>query len=449
MTELPDSKKFFDVAVLGGGIVGAATFYTLAKYTNLKSLVLIEKYSKLGLVNTGSLSNSQTLHFGDIETNYTLKRAQKVKVAAQMVARYVESLPKSEQKIIFKKFQKMVIGVGAAESEIIRQRFAEFKALFPKQKMLDAKGIASHEPAVMAGRNPALEMAAIISDDGYTLDYAALAESFAARARQIKDKEARMYCDTKVTGLKKIPHGYEIYTNRGLIRARTVVAALGAHSLLFAKSLGYGREYLILPIVGNFFCAGRKILNGKVYTIQQPKLPFAAIHGDPGFNDPDETSFGPTAKALPILERRRPRTFFEFIKSAGLDFSAAKSLISILKDPIVFKFVATNFLFDLPLIGNWAFVKSACKIVPNLKPADFKGGRVLGGIRPQLVNKKTNQLLLGTAEIEGENIIFNVTPSPGATACLKTAQSNTQKVISFWGRGAHFNETQFSRDLIL
>ena len=449
MTELPDSKKFFDVAVLGGGIVGAATFYTLAKYTNLKSLVLIEKYSKLGLVNTGSLSNSQTLHFGDIETNYTLKRAQKVKVAAQMVARYVESLPKSEQKIIFKKFQKMVIGVGEAESAIIRRRFAEFKPLFPKQRLLDAKGIASHEPAAMAGRNPATEMAAIVSDDGYTLDYAALAESFAARAKQIKDKETQMYCDTKVKNLKKIPHGYEIYTTRGLIRARTVVAALGAHSLFFAKTLGYGQEYLILPIVGNFFCTGRKILNGKVYTVQEPKLPFAAIHGDPGFNDPDETSFGPTAKALPILERRHPETFFEFIKSAGLDFSAAGSLVSILKDPIVFKFVATNFLFDLPLIGGWAFVKSACKIVPNLKPADFKGGRVLGGIRPQLVNKKTHKLLLGTAEIEGENIIFNVTPSPGATACLKTAQSNTQKVISFWGRGAHFDKTRFSRDFIL
>ena len=35
--------KLYDIAVIGGGIVGAATFYQLQKHFPKKSLVLLEK----------------------------------------------------------------------------------------------------------------------------------------------------------------------------------------------------------------------------------------------------------------------------------------------------------------------------------------------------------------------------------------------------------------------
>lgn len=446
---IANQLKTYDVAVLGGGITGSAIFYVLSRYTNLKPLALIEQYSQLGQVNTGSLSNSQTLHFGDIETNYSLEKARKVKAAAAMVVHYLEQLPKSEQGRIFKKFQKMVIGAGEAETALIKNRYLEFKTLFPNQKLLSGKDIAELEPAVMAGREPSQKMAAIFSEDGYALDYTQLAESLARLACQAPGKNVEMFCNTKVTSLRKIKEGYEVLTQRGVWRARAVIAALGAHSLLFAKALGYGRQYLILPVVGNFYCTGRKILNGKVYTVQQPKLPFAAIHGDPGLHNPTETSFGPTAKVLPILERRRPATFFEFIRSAGLDGRAVASLITILRDPVVVKFIARNFLFDLPILGERAFVKTARKIVPLLKPIDFRGGRILGGIRPQLVDKNKRQLILGTAEIVGDGIIFNVTPSPGATACLQNAEKNVKRVVELLGGRARFDQKTFDRDFKL
>ena len=49
---------------------------------------------------------------------------------------------------------------------------------------------------------------------------------------------------------------------------------------MIAKSLGYGKNLALLSMAGSFYTAP-KVLNGKVYTIQVPKLPFAAIHGDP------------------------------------------------------------------------------------------------------------------------------------------------------------------------
>ena len=57
-----------------------------------------------------------------------------------------------------------------------------------------------------------------------------------------------------------------------------LLVAAGAHSLLFAKSLGYGLNYALLSVAGSFYFAP-KLLKGKVYTVQRPKLPYAAIHG--------------------------------------------------------------------------------------------------------------------------------------------------------------------------
>ena len=79
-----------DILIVGGGVSGAALLYTLSKYTNVKNIGLIEKYSDFGLVNSASTMNSQTLHFGDIETNYTIEKAKKVKRSADMVMKYLE-----------------------------------------------------------------------------------------------------------------------------------------------------------------------------------------------------------------------------------------------------------------------------------------------------------------------------------------------------------------------
>jgi len=46
--------------------------YTTAKFTDSDSLALIEKESEIATINSHHTNNSQTLHFGDIETDYTL-----------------------------------------------------------------------------------------------------------------------------------------------------------------------------------------------------------------------------------------------------------------------------------------------------------------------------------------------------------------------------------------
>ena len=66
--------------------------------------------------------------------------------------------------------------------------------------------------------------------------------------------------------------------------------------------MGYGLDYATLPMAGSFYMTNQTMLNGKVYMVQNPKLPFAALHGDPDILENGLTRFGPTALVLPKLE---------------------------------------------------------------------------------------------------------------------------------------------------
>ncbi len=41
------STKHYQVAIIGGGISGAALFYEIARYTDAKSVCILEKYDDL------------------------------------------------------------------------------------------------------------------------------------------------------------------------------------------------------------------------------------------------------------------------------------------------------------------------------------------------------------------------------------------------------------------
>ena len=260
--------------------------------------------------------------------------------------------------------------------------------------------------------------------------------------------------NTKVQKISQENELYKIQTgdkpngiaSQRSIFAKVVAVAAGAHSLLFAKSLGYGLNYALLSVAGSFYFAPG-LLNGKVYTVQRQKLPFAAIHGDPEVHDRAIARFGPTAKVLPMLERHNYRSIIEYFQTAGLSLKAVFSFLKILSDPIILKYIALNACYDLPMIGKRLFIKEVQKIVPSIKLDNLSYAHGYGGVRPQIVNLNTQALEMGEAKIQGDKIIFNITPSPGASTCLQNALEDTEKIITFLGSDYQFNRQQFLNDL--
>lgn len=436
-----------DVLIVGGGVVGTALLYTLSKYTDLKNVCLIEKYADFGLVNSVSTNNSQTLHFGDIETNYTFEKAGKVKRMADMVMKYLEAeKARGDQPKIFSKYSKMVLAVGKKQSDDLSKRFETFGQLFPNLREIHKEEIARIEPKIVEGRDPDQELLALVTEDGYTVDFKGLCHSFIDNVKK-KSPGFGILLNTKLLKIRKDDDSYLVSTNNGDIKAKVVIIAAGSHSLMYAKSLGYGKNLSILSMAGSFYTAP-KSLNGKVYTIQVAKLPFAAIHGDPEVYDDNITRFGPTAKPIFQLERYNMATFFEYWKTFGLGINPIISLFNIIFDKVLFKYIFVNFLYDLPIIGKRLFIKQIRTIIPSLKLNELQYARRVGGTRPQIVNNTTRKLEMGEAKLSGDKIIFNITPSPGASTCLGNAYSDTSMIMDFLDNKFTFDKDAFEKDLI-
>jgi len=428
-----ENKQIHDVIIVGGGVSGTALLYLLAEYTDVENILLLEKYAAIACVNSHGRNNSQTLHCGDIETNYTLDKALQVKASAQMVVSYAKELKNKDQMLY--KFPKMVIAAGEKEVNLLRERFNEFSPHYSGMQLLERDQISKIEPAVTAGRNEEIVAIAVI-DDYSAVNFQALSESFVEKATSLSNKKVEVKLNTKVLNISESSDGYKVKTNQGNLQAKFVVVSAGGHSLLFAHKMGFGLEYSCLPMAGSFYYAP-DALNGKVYTVQNDKLPFAAIHGDPDVLVPGKTRFGPTALALPLLERYNIKTFPEFLRVFKPDWNVLKALWGLLKVSDIRNYMFKNILFEIPVIRRFLFLKDARKIVPQMKLKDLTFAHKTGGIRPIMIDKKKHCLHLGEAKLNpGNGLIFNMTPSPGATSCLGNAEKDLDIIINYLGASA-------------
>ena len=447
------NEKHYEVVIVGGGISGAALFYELAKYSTAKNICLLEKYEDLATLNSKGTSNSQTIHVGDIETNYTLSKAKVTKRTAKMIEKFCLQYGLQE-KIMFK-HQKMALGVGEKEVEFITKRYNEFKEVFPYLELWDKEKLRELEPKLVYADKaqtidrpePIIAMGA--KDQYTTVDFGAMTKEL-AKAGQNADttKTTDIFFNSEVEDIEKVGDKYKLTTVNGTVyTADFVVVNAGAHSLFLAHKMGYGKHMGSLSMAGSFYITNGEFLNGKVYMVQNDKLPFAALHGDPDILENGKTRFGPTALALLVLERYKGgKSIFQCLKTMNIDGSILKIYWDLLKDSEIRNYVFKNFLYEVPGINKGLFVKDARKIVPSLTVDDLEYAKGFGGVRPQVLNKTEKKLMLGEASLsEGKGIIFNMTPSPGATSCLGNAERDIKVVCEYLN--LEFDEAAFLADL--
>lgn len=423
-----DKTLTHDVIIVGGGISGSALLYLLSQYSDIANITLFEKYGSIASVNSHGRNNSQTLHCGDIETNYTLDKALQVQASANMVLRY--ALPLENKDDVLYKYSKMVLGVGEREVAQLRDRFEKFSPYYSNMQLLEREDIEKVEPTVVEGRKEEIVALGVL-DDYTAVNFQALSESFVEKACAEKDKEINVKLNTKVSSITKSSDGYAVKTSNGTHHAKFVVVSSGGHSLLYAQRMGYGLEYSCLPMAGSFYYTPN-MLNGKVYTVQNDKLPFAAIHGDPDVLVPEKTRFGPTALALPLLERYNLKTLPEFLQVLRLDLDVVKTFWGLLKVSEIRNYLFKNMCFEVPVIRRHLFLQDARKIIPNMQLDDLTFAKKTGGIRPVMIDKNNHCLHLGEAKLSpGNGLIFNMTPSPGATSCLGNAEKDMEIIADF------------------
>lgn len=447
------SQQEFDVLVIGAGISGTALFYELARYTDIQNIALIEKYNTAATLNSKGTSNSQTIHCGDIETNYTLEKAKKVKRTADMIVKY--GLMQNAQNHFMFSHQKMALAVGDMECDYMKQRYEEFKELYPYIEFFDKSKIKQIEPKVALGEDGISDRVENICAMGVekgevftTVDFGKMSINLIEQAQK-QGKNTFVAFNQEVISIQKQDDIFILKTAQHQeYRAKAVVVNAGAHSLYLAHKMNLGLDKSCWPVAGSFYLTKQKLLNGKVYMVQNPKLPFAALHGDPDILADMNTRFGPTALVIPKLERYQGlKSVPEFFEALKFDSKVLKVSLNMLKDKEVRNYILHNYLFELPLINKSLFVKDAKKIVPSLKTDDIYYAKGFGGVRPQVIDKTKGELMLGEASItETPGIIFNMTPSPGATSCLGNAQRDAKLICDYLGK--HFDENKFALELL-
>lgn len=442
-------KREFDVVIIGGGVSGCAAFYVLSEYTNIGSVAIVDKCSKWANISSSAKANSQTIHDGSIETNYSAQKAGKVRFAAQKLRNY--ALNKNLQnKVIFEN-QKMAIGVGDLECEEIKKRHEAFGDIFPNIEFFDKERIKILEPKVIEGANGADRVENVVGmgyeKDWCAMNYALLSEQFIEDAMQ-KKPENGTFLNYWVKKIEPRGDGYAITSrDNEEIYAKFVLVDAGSYALPLAQSMGYGLDLGCLPVAGSFYFVP-DLLRGKVYTVQNPKLPFAALHGDPDVVIKGKTRMGPTALAMPKLERGKywfNNISLELLKiDCNLDvFKIGMDLFS---DREIRNYVLKNLLFELPYVGKKSFLKDAQKIIPSLRLRDLEYASGYGEVRPQVLDRKEKKLVMGEKKIATQKgITFNMTPSPGATSCLENAMIDAKEIASYLNK--EFDLERFYRDL--
>ena len=129
-----------------------------------------------------------------------------------------------------------------------------------------------------------------------------------------------------------------------------------------------------------------------------------------------------SALLLPLLERYKPASFWEFLRVLRLDWSVLAVFWQLFGVATIRNYILRNLLFEVPWLRRRLFLTDARKIVPGMQLSDLRFAEGYGGIRPQLIDKQNRKLMLGEVSIPAlPGLVFNVTPSPGGTCCLGNA----------------------------
>src|SRR6266540_4959982 len=209
-------RDVYDVAVIGMGAVGTATGFLLAEFTNVQSLLFLEKENSAGLIASDRRTNSQTRHPFGGELNYTPEVMKAIKRYSDMIPSYANSEYGRGYDILRRTRSGMVLAVGKNEKDYLRKKFHDtVKPVFPDAELLEnGEGIARLEPYIVRGREKDEDIG-IIKLQADIVDFGELARSFEDNARKHQDKKIHAKFNTRVERIEDVSDGYEIRISNG------------------------------------------------------------------------------------------------------------------------------------------------------------------------------------------------------------------------------------------
>lgn len=384
----------FDIAVVGGGIVGAATAYRLSQRYPQAAIVLVEKEKRLADHQTGN--NSGVIHSGIYYKPGSYKArncvsgrkqlvafCQQHKVPHEVCGKLIVAVDESElpglQKIYERGLENGIEGIELAGPEFIRERepfCAGIRAVY-----VPVTGICDFRAATEK-----------------------MAELFVAHHAANK-----VFTDWEVRAIKTYDDHTLLQGPGGTLRARFVVYCAGLHSDRLARREGLKPDSHILGFRGDYYdLAPHAVHKVKhlIYPVPNPKFPFLGVHFTRMVHGGVEC--GPNA-VFTFKREGYGKTDFSLI-----DTAEALSHLS------TWRFFAKHWKFGLDeylrAFSKKKFLRTLQRLIPSLTEDEIVPARA--GVRAMALGADGEMIDDFKIEYGRRSLHVLNAPSPAATAAL-------------------------------
>ena len=381
----------YDVAVIGGGIVGMATAMQLSRQANL-SIIVIEAEDRLAGHQTGN--NSGVIHSGLYYKPGSLKARNCIE-GSQALYHFCE-----ENDISHDRCGKVVVATQERELPALNMLEERGRANgLSGLRRLTAGEIREYEPhaAGLAGLH--------VPQTGI-VDYVQVTQAY---ARHLQQNGGEILTGARMTGWHRGALDQVIEPTAGTIRAHVLINCAGLQSDRVARMCGFNPGLQIVPFRGEYYeitPEKHHLVNNLLYPVPDTRFPFLGVHFTRRIHGGIEA--GPNA--VPALKREGYSWGAISVRdTAQLVFSPGFWRMGL-------KFWKMGLGEIYRSLSKKAFVKALQQLLPELQEDDvFRSG---AGVRAQAL--EPNGTLVDDFRIlEGPGMVHVLNaPSPAATASL-------------------------------
>lgn len=385
-------QQDYDIAIIGGGIIGLSTAMQLAQEFPRYKTVVLEKDSEVAMHQTGH--NSGVIHAGIYYAPGTQK-ANFCSVGGKLLREFCD-----EHAIEYEMCGKVIVATN--DEEIPR-----LDNLFERGTANGAEGLEMVGPERLKELEPyAAGVKAIYSPNTGIIDFKKVSQAYAT---EFGESGGDLMLNTSVHTIENRDGKTYLGTSRGEISAKHVINCAGLHADSVARMMGVDPGLRIVPFRGEYFSIReerRYLLNGLIYPVPDPTMPFLGVHFTKRITGGVEA--GPNA-VLALAREGYTKTSFNFKDAIGtLTYPGFLRMAS--------TYWKTGFDEQYRSVRKSVFLKSLQTLMPEIQMDDLTEPGA--GVRAQAIDKKGN-LLQDFAISETQNAIHVLSaPSPGATSSL-------------------------------
>jgi len=392
----------YDIAIIGGGIVGLATAYRLTQAHPDASIVVIEKEDRVATHQTGR--NSGVVHSGVFYTPGSMK-ARNCREGKRALVEFCE-----EEGVDVDMCGKVVVAVTEKEVPELERIEEKGRLNDVACRRIGPVELREYEPHTRG-------VAALHVPGAGIVDYTGMAE---ALARCVRRQGHDVQTNAAVIDLHPEPEQVTVSTVAGDVRARHVVNCAGLYADRIAEMSGQTPAAKVVPFRGEYYelvPERRHLCRNLIYPVPDPAFPFLGVHFTRMVDGRVEC--GPSAVLAFAREGYR---FSDINWSELLDTVTFPGFLK-----LSLKYWRKGAHEILQSLSKRVYVKAAQHLVPEVTMDDFEPSP--SGVRAQAL--RPNGELVDDFLIQETPRVINVinAASPAATASLNIGRLLVQNYL--------------------